>query len=551
MKRKTALLYVLIGILLVGLCFVAKNRIARRNITIVPGVRVGEFKLGMSKDDVLKKLGKPTDVFWGGAKYTLDNLPKRYYMLFGNDLSFFIDDDSVKGITVCGPPYKFANGLGVGISQDQIKQAFGNVQLDEQGSLVYKEKGLGFGFSKEDGTANQISVIPKVIMLSAQPPGPITFPKIDRRPKPYRWAWGEMISLPKYDPNSDNPSQADLRGRDLSMLDLRNSIENLMYADFDDRTVWPANDMTPNGFNWQKLMELGKNPGLGVRTLHDRGITGKGVGVAIIDQPLLTEHQEYADRLRLYEENNIRDRDAASMHGAVVASIAVGKTVGVVPDADLYYIATRDMSRDGDRQYNFVFSAQAIQRILEINRQLPAGRKIRVVSMSIGWSPSQKGYDEITTACEEAKAEGIFIVSRCIDQVYGFQFQGLGRQPLADPDLFESYEPGLWWARDFYESAPSEEPDHLLVPMDSRTTASFTGGDEYAFYRQGRASSCPPYIAGVYALAAQVKPEITPEKFWDLAVKTGRTIELEHEGEKRPFGPIIDPVALIGTLQKG
>jgi len=62
--------------------------------------------------------------------------------------------------------------------------------------------------------------------------------------------------------------------------------------------------------------------------------------------------------------------------------------------------------------------------------------------------------------------------------------------------------------------------------MDSRTTASFTGISEYVFYREGGWSWSIPYIAGLYALAAQVDPEIPPERFWSLAMETGRTIEL-------------------------
>lgn len=63
--------------------------------------------------------------------------------------------------------------------------------------------------------------------------------------------------------------------------------------------------------------------------------------------------------------------------------------------------------------------------------------------MQVGWNSKQPGYDEITTAVEEAKAAGIFIICSSIERVYGFKFNGLGRDPLADPDTFESYEPWL------------------------------------------------------------------------------------------------------------
>jgi len=85
--------------------------------------------------------------------------------------------------------------------------------------------------------------------------------------------------------------------------------------------------------------------------------------------------------------------------------------------------------------------------------------------------------------------------------------------------------------------------------MDSRTTASPGGTGEYVFYRRGGWSWAIPYAAGVYALATQAKPTLTPDEFWSVAMKTGRTIELEHDGKTLPFGLILDPVALIASLQ--
>ncbi len=89
---------------------------------------------------------------------------------------------------------------------------------------------------------------------------------------------------------------------------------------------------------------------------------------------------------------------------------------------------------------------------------------------------------------------------------------------------------------------PTEETYHAEAP--SRPDH----GNEYAFFRSGGWSWSIPYIAGVYALACQVEPKITPERFWELALKTGRTIRLKHEGEDVPFGPIIDPPALIEAI---
>ena len=43
---------------------------------------------------------------------------------------------------------------------------------------------------------------------------------------------------------------------------------------------------------------------------------------------------------------------------------------------------------------------------------------------------------------------------------------------------------------------------------------------------------------------------MTPKRFWELALKTGRTIQLERDGKQTPFGPIIDPSALIDAIKR-
>jgi hypothetical protein len=374
--------------------------------------------------------------------------------------------------------------------------------------------------------------------------------QIQRYPQTENWIRETPASLPVFDPDSTEPFQVDLRSKDLTQLDLSERLDDLMYASFDIQTKWPAEERMPADFDHQRIFEMGKDPGLGVRELHQRGIDGRGVGIAIIDQPLLVEHPEYAGRLRLYEEIGVNPSTPAQMHGPAVASIAVGKSVGVAPGADLYYIGS--WSFDGtvptaNYEPDYRFYAQAIHRIIEINQQLPANQKIRVISISNSWVPGETGYDEVSAAVLAARDAGMLVLSTNVERQYGFKINGLGRPPLADPQRFESYEPGLFWASRITDSASLQ--DRLLIPMDSRTTAGFTGTSDYAFYRAGGWSWIIPYLSGVYALAAQVEPGITPQRFYDLAMQTGRTIQIPIGGEAQPFGPIIDPVALIEALE--
>jgi len=338
---------------------------------------------------------------------------------------------------------------------------------------------------------------------------------------------GLLEELPALASDPSQLWQMDLRSYDLSQLDLTGKLAELRRADFDSRTVWPA--VLPAGFDPAGIMQTAKNPGLGVRALHAKGITGKGVGLAILDQGLLVDHVEYKDRLRLYEEIHLDDR-FATMHGPAVASLAVGQTVGVAPDADLYFIAETHVKdnlgpREGksfDEIVDFTPTARAIDRVLTINRSLPRDKKIRVISVSVGWKPGNAGYSEVMAAVARARQEGVFVLSVALERTHGLAFSGLDRDPSADPEAVASYALSSGERR---RLAMQKGPPTLLVPMGARATAGPTGAEDYAFYRLGGTSWTVPYLAGLYALACQVRPEITPEEFWAAALATGDALE--------------------------
>jgi hypothetical protein len=371
-----------------------------------------------------------------------------------------------------------------------------------------------------------------------------------------------LRSLPTPDPKAWDPThQVDLRERDISQLDLRDQADIVRLADFDSQTRWPDPARMPPGFRPREILERAKNPGLGVRGLHAKGITGKGVGVAIIDQALLVDHDEYKDRLRTYEEIDWPAMTpAALLHGAAVASIAVGKTVGVAPEADLYFIAEfHATSRGGRDEFDLSPLAASIDRIVAIDAALPPGRKIRVISISAGWKRGMKGYEAAVKAADRAKAQGIFVLSVGLFETYpnvSSFLMGLGRDPARDPDSTTSFGPARGFERLMarpelgYQNFLREKASRgmVLVPMDSRTTASPTGPQDYVFYRSGGASWTAPYLAGLYALACQVKPEVTAEEFLAAALQTGDRLELPALKEQGIPARIANPLRLIDTL---
>ena len=353
---------------------------------------------------------------------------------------------------------------------------------------------------------------------------------------------GVLTEIPKPDENMG----FDLRGSDASALDFAGESGLLEGATFDSSTVWPE-DM-PEGFSPERIMETGKNPGLGVRALHEKGITGEGVSIAIVDQALNLEHMEYADNLMNYELLHCSDQ-AAQMHGSAVTAIAVGKTCGVAPGAKVYYIAsTFGTHRIGKMKMDLRYMAESIDRILEINTYLPKEQKIRVISISRGFS-SERGADKVRLAIERAKEAGVFVITTSTEENYGFALMGLGKGQTADPDDASVYGPGHFWSENFYGGGITDFDRILLVPMDARTYASWYDTDGYEFASSGGLSWSVPWLAGMYALCMQADGELTPEEFIRSAFETGTVQTVAHDGEQYKLGTMIAPEALIEAIR--
>lgn len=343
----------------------------------------------------------------------------------------------------------------------------------------------------------------------------------------------------------------DLRSTDLRALDLRGEREMLLLSDFNTATRWPPSRRMPAEPTPETLLRAGRDPGLRLRTLHSLGITGEGVHIGVIDQPLLLEHEEYADRMEWYrEEENVRSYAEASMHGSAVVSLAAGRTCGVAPGARIHFVATYAFDESPKSGRDYSFKARALRRLVARSAELPEDQKIRVISMSFGWSEGQPGYEEMEAAVAEARDAGIFLVSSSLPRTYGFQIQGVGRDPLRSADDRGSYHVAFF-PRAAFEGARLDVPRRLLFPMGSRSFAAPQGPSAYAFNRAGSWSWMVPWIAGLYALALQVDPAITPKRFWEVALETARPMHHDDvDGRPRVVGRLVEPVHLVGRLAR-
>ncbi|MBQ1251205.1 MAG: hypothetical protein IIY00_06365 [Clostridia bacterium] len=316
--------------------------------------------------------------------------------------------------------------------------------------------------------------------------------------------------------------------RSSSIADMKLTEEQLDGLTYDthtyfDRTIYDV-------FDPKAEMEKGKDPGLGIRRLHEEGITGKGVNIAIVDQPL-HDHIEYEGKVRYYR--NFSTWTTASMHGCAVTSLAVGETIGTAPDAQLYYVAA-DMEKGDDGDY------EAIHHLLDLNEMLPEEDKIAVISLSYGGLEGPK-WEEVLV---RAESQGVWLLT-CGNLLP--TYFGAGAPVGTDPQDPLAYTFANWvgepWRVD------------VLVPMDNRTIAAPGSGSAYTYMSNGGLSWVPPYLAGVYALAKQVDPDLTHDEFTAFALETAYDSSIQWEKPKNdPYNTkkmgILNPTGIIDALRK-
>ena len=285
----------------------------------------------------------------------------------------------------------------------------------------------------------------------------------------------------------------------------------------------------------REVIESGKNPGLGIRSLHEKGITGKGVNVAIIDQNLITAHPEYADNIADYYPGDFPEEyyEFGSMHGSAVTSFLAGKTCGVAPEANVYF-ACGAMGLDAKP------FAEALYWILEKNAELPEDEKIRVVSVSAGPQEGfMENYELWTEAVAIAQKENILILDCRDDEYTGFIHSAY--YDINNPEdvtkckpLYPNFEDNL--NHEFFKK-------FIFAPSSYRTSArAYEEGEFfYGYDGVGGQSWAVPYVAGVLNLGWQVNPDIPADEMREILISS---CYVEEHGLR-----IIVPVAFIEAVE--
>ncbi len=261
---------------------------------------------------------------------------------------------------------------------------------------------------------------------------------------------------------------------------------------------------------------------------YNRGATGAGIGIGIIDSGIDLDSAEFTGRIAAASTDvaSTRTVDDEDGHGTAVAFTAAGRrngtgTHGVAFDASLIVLradqpgscATQDTGTDST---GCQFPTSAIARGLDAARSAGA----RVVNISLGGSSAMP--PGLVAAINRATAAGIVVVIAS------------GNDGANDPDLFAQIANDNANARNqviiagsvgatgtistFTNLAGSSAP-HFLSAVGEQVRAPDETGTLFLW---SGTSFAAPQISGAVALLAQAFPNLTGAQIVDILYRTAQ-----------------------------
>jgi serine protease AprX len=516
---------------LVGVIILVFTGLAISRVESDINARIAQLDVGKATlNDVIRIFGEPEKYLWGNQTFTKDNLPSVCIAAYPDGFRVVIKDGFLLELRFekIDAGYVFNDKLRIGSSLEDVLDVVGQPietviggalqRASTRDGVLYKDidgsKGYCY-YGRNDQNVRFFFGDYKVTAIF------VTCGSSDRS--------GGGDSFKTIRPINSVREFDDVRWKDMSKLNLSDRKGLITTLRFNQKTVWPEPARMPAGDGPEKLLKDAMNPGLGIRKLHEQGITGKGVNVAIIDQPLYQDHPEFAGKIAEFYDTGCGTQ--SSMHGPAVASLLVGTNCGTAPDARVYYVAAPSWTKDT------AYQAKALDWIVERNERLPASEKIRVVSVSAApsgtGSPFEKNQDMWDKACIRAEAAGILVLD-CTSH-HGFIEKCWYNARV--PESVSACTPGD--PRYGYQAT-----NRLLVPSAPRTTAEeYDKGDcSYQYCGTAGPSWAIPYCAGVLALGWQIRPDLTPEQMRELLFKSAYT---RNDGSK-----IIHPGKFIRLVKR-
>ncbi|MHC9542155.1 MAG: S8 family peptidase [Vulcanimicrobiota bacterium] len=327
----------------------------------------------------------------------------------------------------------------------------------------------------------------------------------------------------------------------------------------DPAAMVPERDIAPSKTNVTV-------PALGVDKLWEKGFTGKGVTIAVIDTGI-HPHPDLKDKIIAFKDfcNGKKDAYDDQGHGTHVSGDAAGtgaasegKYKGTAPDAKL--VGIKVLSKDGSGRFSDII--KGVQWATE-NREK---YNIKVINMSLGGSSFQSYKDDpICQAVEKAMDMGIVPVIAAGNS--GPKASTVG-SPGMDPEVItvgaldtkRTIDPADDEIAKFSSRGPTIDglikPD-ILSPGVMITAANSPGsmldqmpqiphvGTDYITI--SGTSMATPVLAGIVADIVQARPDLSPREIKEIFTSTASRLP-NLDGNQQGNGVVQPEAALEKAL---
>ena len=137
-------------------------------------------------------------------------------------------------------------------------------------------------------------------------------------------------------------------------------------------------------------------------SLHERGLNGEGVWIAVLDGGIYLGDPEFATRNRLLNQACYVESPSPTLHGTACAAIACGVNMGIAPAANLLIC---QVSPDGEL-FDKNAVVQALKHVTRLKQS--GGLNVDIVSMSFGY---EKDSLQIARCIDDLTSLGVVCVA--------------------------------------------------------------------------------------------------------------------------------------------
>ena len=262
--------------------------------------------------------------------------------------------------------------------------------------------------------------------------------------------------------------------------------------------------------------------------IHERGVTGKGIKVAVIDIALAKPNNKLDIKSNYSIDNVISYGD----HATACASIIKSSEFGIAPECEIYSVSTNDNSE----------SIESNKKVADCIKWC-VDKGIDIISISLGIG-EERHITELEEACMYAYSKGVIIVA------------GAGNNGNdKNDDQFDIKLPGSY-AHTICVANVDRNTGEISQASSRGYGIDFAGygdgneayntkGETYLF---AGTSSATPYIAGCIALIKQQFPQLNMIEVYDILKENAIKIDNNIKSTKYGYG-LIKPMLIPKDYQ--